>query len=264
MRFALVNDMRVEASPSLRGTCPHCSGGTIARCGTMRVWHWAHRGARDCDSWWERETPWHRGWKERFPAHWQEVVRFDGTGEKHVADIRTEHGLVLEFQHSHLAAAEIAAREVFHGNLVWIVDGGRLKRDRPRFLRGLRDLRPAAFRGVFLSRFPRECFPPAWLGCRRPVVFDFEGGPWDARREKLWCLLPGRADGHAVVARMSPRSFIQAAHERARMFPDRLVDMISARLRDERAAEMARVRRAFHPPPRRWKGGFRQYRRRKF
>jgi hypothetical protein len=59
-----------------------------------------------------------RGWKERFPAHWQEVVRFDGTGEKHVADIRTEHGLVLEFQHSHLAAAEIAAREDFHGNLV--------------------------------------------------------------------------------------------------------------------------------------------------
>jgi glutathione S-transferase len=34
---------------------------------------------------------------------------------------------------------------------------------------------------------------------------------------------------------MSPRSFIQAAHERARMFPDRLVDIISARLRDERA-----------------------------
>ncbi len=93
----------------------------IAKCGTQRVHHWAHRGERACDAWWEPETPWHRDWKSRFPADWREVIRFSQSGEKHIADVRTEHGLTIEFQHSHLKPDERAAREAFYGNMMWVV-----------------------------------------------------------------------------------------------------------------------------------------------
>ena len=106
MRFALVNDVRCEASPGLIGYCPGCSQPVIAKCGTQKVWHWAHRGTRSCDPWWEPETPWHRAWKDQFPARWQEVIRHSEAGEKHIADVSTERGLVVEFQHSHLQMQE--------------------------------------------------------------------------------------------------------------------------------------------------------------
>ncbi|MBH5371011.1 competence protein CoiA family protein [Bradyrhizobium glycinis] len=54
---------RFEAYSAGRGTCPVCTGEVIAKCGSYRVSHWAHRGIRDCDSWAERETEWHRAWK---------------------------------------------------------------------------------------------------------------------------------------------------------------------------------------------------------
>jgi len=33
MRFALINDNRVEAQPQLKGLCPCCSNPVIAKCG---------------------------------------------------------------------------------------------------------------------------------------------------------------------------------------------------------------------------------------
>src|SRR6266436_97087 len=111
MRFALAGGQRVEAYAGGRGTCRRCNGEVIAKCGTHRVAHWAHRGMRDCDTWAEKETDWHRAWKNNFPAECQEFIQHDGqSGEKHVADVRTPHGLVFEFQHSHLDPLERAAR----------------------------------------------------------------------------------------------------------------------------------------------------------
>ena len=55
------------------------------------------------------------------------VQSVDGT--RHVADSKTETGLVVEFQHSHLSTVERREREAFYDNLIWIVDGTRLKRD---------------------------------------------------------------------------------------------------------------------------------------
>jgi competence protein CoiA len=96
MNYALVSGQRVEASAGERGTCPRCNGEVIAKCGTQRVSHWAHRGVRDCDSWAEQETDWHRAWKSKFPVECQEFIQYDEqSGEKHIADIRTPHGLVI-------------------------------------------------------------------------------------------------------------------------------------------------------------------------
>ncbi|MGH1356893.1 MAG: competence protein CoiA family protein [Thalassovita sp.] len=59
MRFANSNGHRIEASPGTRGTCPGCDSEMLSRCGTRRIWHWAHKIQRNCDAWWETETEWH-------------------------------------------------------------------------------------------------------------------------------------------------------------------------------------------------------------
>lgn len=180
MRFALIDGVRSDAEPKLIGRCPSCGATTIAKCGARKIWHWAHKGERSCDPWWEPETEWHRSWKNHFPAEWQEQIGRDVTGEKHIADVRTPHGLVIEFQHSHLDPVERAARERYYGNMVWVVDGTRLKRDLPRFEKGINDATKTALAGVLHTSFPEECFPRNWLECSAPVFFDF--GPAENER----------------------------------------------------------------------------------
>src|ERR1700752_4564512 len=72
MRYAAADGQRVEAYSGGRGMCPVCNGEVLAKCGTHRVAHWAHRGMRDCDTWAEKETDWHRAWKDNFPVECQE------------------------------------------------------------------------------------------------------------------------------------------------------------------------------------------------
>ncbi len=50
-----------------------------------------------------------------------------------MADVRTDKGLVIEFQHSYINPEERRQRENFYKNMIWIVDGTRLQRDFPRF-----------------------------------------------------------------------------------------------------------------------------------
>lgn len=271
MRYALVNKERVEASHGLSALCPGCGQPVVAKCGDRRVHHWAHRGRRICDHWWEPETPWHRQWKSHFPADWQEFVHVAADGERQIADVRTDHGLVLEFQHSHLRPDERAAREAFYPNLVWVVDGTRLKRDAPRFAAGRQSLRPTTWRGIYTLPFPEECFPPNWLDCRAPAFFDFAGAepvapsaPLIARY--LWGLLPGRAERHGVVVALDRGALVRAAHERPRILDAvGIVGVLQARFRAARVAAMQEARRL--PSGTRWNGGrawIRPRRRRRF
>ena len=125
MQFSLVAGQRTTPSPKLPGICPACGEATISKCGSQVVWHWAHRGRKHCDQWWENETPWHRQWKELFPEAWREHVYVDRHGERHVADVRTESGIVLEFQNSPIPPDELRSREDFYGRMTWIVNGAR-------------------------------------------------------------------------------------------------------------------------------------------
>jgi competence protein CoiA len=95
----------------------------VAKCGPRIVHHWAHRGRRNCDPWWENETAWHREWKEQFPADCREVCHLAPDGEIHRADIKTRTGIIIEVQHSAISDAERISREKFYGNLVWVIDG---------------------------------------------------------------------------------------------------------------------------------------------
>ncbi|MGY4303817.1 competence protein CoiA [Bradyrhizobium sp. USDA 4369] len=242
MKLALVAGERTEAVAGARGICPSCGGEVIAKCGSYRVWHWAHNGARDCDSWAEPETEWHRAWKNRFPVEFQEFIQYDeNSGERHIADVRTSHGLVLEFQHSHLNPDERAARERFYGNMLWIVDGARLKRDYPRFVKGREGLR-AVIDGYFLLAFPEECFPEMWIYSTVPVIFDFRSAdaitPSDPYKNVLWCLLPGRAEGNAVVVGMSPDQIVNEISSRSQLLPvEAILATLSQGVRERRAPQ---------------------------
>jgi competence CoiA-like predicted nuclease len=126
--------MGYSTSPKVSGLCQACRSPTTAKCGKYIVWHWAHKPEALCDHWWETETEWHRGWKNRFPTDWQEIVLISlSTHEKHIADIRTSSGLLLEMQRSNIDSSEVLARESFYQKMVWIVDGCKNDADRYHF-----------------------------------------------------------------------------------------------------------------------------------
>ena len=112
MRYAINPDdlfeSRIEATPKAKGLCVGCKAEMIARCGSQRIHHWAHKNkAEQCDHWWENETGWHRNWKDLFPVDWQEIRHEDTrTNEIHIADVKTQNGVVIEFQHSFLKEVE--------------------------------------------------------------------------------------------------------------------------------------------------------------
>ncbi len=56
MKYAIVNGELQEAQPGLSGTCKSCGHPTIARCGKVKIRHWAHIGKLMCDPWWEKEN----------------------------------------------------------------------------------------------------------------------------------------------------------------------------------------------------------------
>ena len=94
-----------------------------AKCGPRIIHHWAHKGRRNCDPWWENETDWHRTWKNLFPIACREISHTAPDGEVHRADIRTPTGIYIEVQHSSMTDAERISRETFYRNLVWVIDG---------------------------------------------------------------------------------------------------------------------------------------------
>ena len=176
MKFALVNEGKTEAQPGLRGTCANCQSDTIAKCGQVKIRHWAHKSKVACDPWWENETEWHRAWKNQFPVQWQEKIHVGSTTkEKHISDIKTSRDIVIEFQHSAIQTAEIKSREAFYKNMVWVIDGTRLKRDYPRFCKGFGDLKPTLVEDYFHLFFPDEYLPESWLESSKPDYFDFQG-----------------------------------------------------------------------------------------
>lgn len=124
MKYSIVNGKREEAFPAGKGICELCLNETIAKCGRKKINHWAHKNLKECDPWWENETPWHREWKNHFPSEWQEVIHKDElSNEQHRADVNTEKGWILEFQNSPINLDEIKSRENFYKKLIWIVNG---------------------------------------------------------------------------------------------------------------------------------------------
>ncbi|WP_404943694.1 competence protein CoiA [Rhizobium ruizarguesonis] len=163
----------------MRALCASCNAGVVAKCGSKRVWHWAHMGVRNCDPWWEPETEWHRNWKNRFPSYWQEIRRKAITGDLHIADVETEAGTVIEFQHSNISPIERSSRVHFYERMVWVVDGTRLKRDLPTFYQAVSNRLPfKSHPATWLLPIDDAPILERWMGSRCPVYIDFGDTPY--------------------------------------------------------------------------------------
>jgi hypothetical protein len=118
MMYASVDGQRRLAWHGARATCPSCEGEVIARCGLIRIEHWAHK-ADDCDPWSEPESEWHLAWKKHAPTDRTEVVR-ERDGKKHRADIVCLNGAVLELQSCAISPVDILEREHFYKYMAWL------------------------------------------------------------------------------------------------------------------------------------------------
>ncbi len=206
MRFALVNGERHEAQPGLSGNCRSCGDLMVAKCGKIRIPHWAHRGEIICDPWKEKETEWHRSWKGQFPNDWQEIHHLSEAGEKHIADVKTDQGFVLEFQHSFLNSEERKSRQDFYKKLIWVVHAKKRKRDQAKFIKLLNEgMQP--FKNIPLLKlrgFLDECaLLRDWAGSPAPIFFDFD------ETSTLWYLLPHSSVTQAYVVKFSKEYFIE-------------------------------------------------------
>jgi competence protein CoiA len=203
MKFSLVDGQRQEAHPGLLGKCPACDHPMIAKCGKQRVWHWAHQSGRLCDPWWENEGEWHRAWKAEFPDAWQEVVHVANDGTKHIADIKTEHGWVIELQHSRISPEERRTRDAFYRELVWVVDGTGRKRDAGQLARAWNNGMPLSNAFPVRRLYADDCvLLREWTDSQAPIFIDLGDGEW------LWWILPGRFNGCVYVAQFPRAVFI--------------------------------------------------------
>src|SRR5262245_54044994 len=230
MRFALVGGQRQEAQPGHLGKCRACDHPMIAKCGEHRVWHWAHKGRRLCDPWWENETEWHRAWKDQFPADWQEIVHHAENGERHIADVKTHDGWVIEFQHSNIRPDERRSRESFYHSLIWVVDGMRRERDIAHFSKAWthgESRYPLSSKRRISS--PEGALLRDWAGSRAHVFFDF------GNERPLWWLFPESDDIRAYVQHISRAQFVRIHGETHTHGPsefDSLVQNFSAFIAD--------------------------------
>lgn len=214
MKFANVNNVKTEAQKGFSGCCPICGSKMISKCGYRKMHHWSHKSIRNCDPWWESETEWHRNWKNNYPTEWQEYSFKDfNSNEKHIADIHTNHNLVIEFQHSNIDPNEQISRESFYKNMIWVVDGTRLKRDFERFEKTRRFFKETEKKGIFKVDFIQDVFSPNWLNRNVPVLFDFKGEDLllddSGLRKNLFCLLPLKQGRYSFIAEISREAFIK-------------------------------------------------------
>jgi len=253
MKFSLVNGQHQEAQPNLSGKCPACGHPMVAKCGEVKIWHWAHKRRRPCDPWWENETEWHRAWKGQFPDDWQEVVHRDKNGEKHIADVKTDQGWVIEFQHSTIKPDERRSRDTFYPKLVWVVDGARRKRDRTQFLNAWKEGKPVDANSLVRRAFSDKCvLLREWSGSHAPIFFDFG-------EEVLWWLFSKIPNGPVYIAQFLRTEFIEilrgGASQMARDFEE-LVKDLSKLVADYESHLRAQALKRARPQPLR---GFQRY-----
>lgn len=230
MKLANIDGQRREAQPGLSGKCPVCGAAAIARCGEKNIWHWAHKGKRKCDHWWENETGWHRDWKNHFPVEWQEIVHSADDGEKHIADVKTDQGWVIEFQHSYINPDERRSREAFYRDMVWVVDGLRRKNDRKQFTDAVRENRWVIQDQLVVTLPQYYCrIVDEWSTSRVPVFFDFgeEVFAFDERFQPrgLWLIIPTGFDHIAYLAMVGKEDLI-GWHRKGDFNPQPLTDLM--------------------------------------
>ena len=146
--------------------------------------------------------------------------------------MKTESGVVLEFQHSFLCPEERDARERFYQNMVWVVDGQRRKQDRVKFFASLGDpINVSDKLRIFLVPSNEGALLRDWGASRVPVYFDFrDSEPGDTHRfntPTLWRLNPRSPNGSAYL-RPVPKMFFLHIHRKGRPFERECAEIAAA------------------------------------
>jgi len=153
------------------------------------------------------------------------VATISENGEKHFADVKTESGLVIEFQNSHMHRDERQARENFYRNLVWVVNGPRRKRDKAQFFASIDAAIVVKDEPRLVSvRWKEGALLRDWGASRVPVYFDFD-------MPTLWRLNPGGPNGTAYLSAV-PKTFFLQAHRNGSPFEEmctKAVERVAAR-----------------------------------
>ena len=98
--------------------------------------------------------------------------------------------------------------------MIWIVDGTRLKRDYPRFLKAFKNFKRTEKKGIYLVDQIEEVFPSNWINSFVQVLFDFKG--LDELKDKtdlrnnLYFLLPVRQGWQSIIAEVPREAFLRA------------------------------------------------------
>lgn len=152
MRYALVDGKRQLPEKGVHGICPVCRSEVFSKCGDILTHQWQHKSKEDCDSWSEGMGEWHLGWQACVPEDCREVAM-----APHRADVVGKNRCVVELQQSQIPSEQIAAREKFYDNMVWLFEGvGRFE-----FI--------TAGRRVFFSLGNYKHLQL----CKKPVFIDF-------------------------------------------------------------------------------------------
>lgn len=165
---------------------------------------------------------WHRAWKDQFPADWQEIVHHAEGGERHIADVKTHDGWVIEFQHSNIKPDERKSREAFYQSLIWVVDGVRRERDFTQFSRawysGESHTPLSSKRRISL---PTGALLRDWAGSRAHVFFDF------GNECELWWLFPESDERRAYIQCISRAQFIRIHREKNAHWPNEFESLVA-------------------------------------
>lgn len=167
MLYAYKDNEKIEATPSQVAQCPDCEKDVISKCGSINMWHWAHKNDSECSFKCEPETPWHVWWKHQFPKECVEVCLKKEISGKIISkrtDMLTNKGVAVEFQHSPLSTDEVYDRELFYQKMVWIFD---ISDSIDRF-----ELRNKTGYMTFRWKQPKKFM----LSTNKPTFFDFGDG----------------------------------------------------------------------------------------
>ena len=201
MKYAVLNNKRIEPQKGIKNAiCPICGELVVPKCGQIKIHHWSHKTTQNCDPWWESETEWHRHWKDNFAKECQEIMMHDNkTGEKHIADVKSKTGIVLEFQHSSVNIKEQYSREQFYKNMVWVVDARKYYdkfKQNVNLLEHCKSNKNYFYMKIDSFELQKNCFPKRWLSSSVPVIFDFginddiEDYDYNKQKKWLWCVFP--------------------------------------------------------------------------
>lgn len=219
-RYAIVDGIKTDIRDAKRcqhGICPMCGDELIARKGEVRAHHWWHVRGK-CDDWYQPKGPWHIYWQSKFPVEMQEVPvsrSTEGGLVKHIADIRTGSGLVIEVQYSAIMPAVVKERELFYGKMLWLISKTRFPRFAEVSSKWGRSYRCGEFDVCGLDGKHQQCFPCAWEKSDKFLWLDCHGSEEHPESdEDLVCVVPrAQEDAFRLYTYVSREKFLKMCYD---------------------------------------------------